>query len=59
MRVPVVVVSTLPGNRRRPEMEAAHDGVDFIDARNFHRLPHRIDDPDMAARADDDQAFAL
>jgi len=30
-------------------MEAADDGVDLLNARNLLRLPHRIDDSDMAA----------
>ena len=43
--------------RRRPEMEAADDGVDLLDAGDFLRLPHRIDDADMAAGADHDEAL--
>ena len=42
--------------RRRPEMEAADDGVNLLDAGHLLRLPHRIDDADMAAGTDHDQA---
>ena len=42
--------------RRGTEMEAADDGVHLLDARDLLRLPHRIDDADMAAGADDDEA---
>ena len=38
-------------------MEAAHDGVDLLHARDLLRLPDRIDDADMAAGADHDQAL--
>src|SRR6476469_1066758 len=38
-------------------MEAAHDGMDLIDPRHFHRLAHGIDDADTAAGADHDQAL--
>src|SRR3984957_16529149 len=45
--------------RRRPEVETAHDRVNFRNTRYFHRLPHGIDDADMAAGADDDQTLVL
>ena len=45
--------------RRRPEMETAHDRVHFFDAGHFLRLPHRVDDADMAARTDDDEPFVF
>src|SRR6476469_5269241 len=32
--------------RRRPEVEAAHDRVNPLDPRYFHRLAHRIHDTD-------------
>ena len=41
--------------RRRSEMEAADDGVNLLDARDFLGLLHRIDDADMAAGTDHDQ----
>src|ERR1700676_1905186 len=40
-------------------MKAAHDGVDFLNARYFHRLTHGIHDADMAAGADDNEALVL
>ncbi len=40
---------------RGAEMEAAHDGVHLLDARDLLRLAHRVDDADMAAGADHDQ----
>src|SRR5258708_11068246 len=45
--------------RGRPEVEAAHDRVDLLDARYFHRLPDGIDDADVAARTDNDETLIL
>src|SRR5439155_1666114 len=42
--------------RRRPEMEAADDRVHLLDARDLLRLLDRIDDADMAAGRDHDEA---
>ena len=43
---------------RRAQMESADDGVHLLDAGHLLRLPHRVDDPDMTAGTDDDQALA-
>ena len=43
---------------RRAQMEAADDGVHLLDAGHLLRLPHRVDDADMTAGTDDDQALA-
>src|SRR6266480_4775733 len=40
-------------------METAHDGVNFLHAGHLLRLPHRIDDADVTAGADNDQATIL
>ena len=45
--------------RRRSEMETADDGVHLLHARNILRLSHRVDDADMAARADYDETLIL
>src|ERR1700682_5107243 len=41
------------------EVKAAHDGVDLLDTGYFHRLAHRVDDADVAARTDDDKTPVL
>ena len=46
-------------HRRRPEMEAADQGMDLLDAGRFLRLLHRIDDAAMAARRYHDKAAIL
>jgi|SRR6266508_912759 hypothetical protein len=40
-------------------METARDGVNFLHAGYLLRLPHRIDDADVTAGADNDQATIL
>src|SRR5581483_9920635 len=42
--------------RRGPEMEAAHQRVNLLHARHFLRLPGRIDDADVTAGTDHDEA---
>jgi hypothetical protein len=45
--------------RRRPEMETADDSVHLFDARDLLRLPHRVHDAHVPARADDDEPLVL
>ena len=40
-------------------MEATDERMHFLDAGDFLRLPDRVDDADMAARGDDDEAAVL
>lgn len=44
---------------RRAKVETAHDGVNFLRARNFLRLSHRVYDAHLTARADHDQTTIL
>src|ERR1700727_440784 len=43
--------------RRGPKVETAHDRMNLLNSRYFHRLPHRIDDADMATGADDNETL--
>ena len=42
--------------RRRRQMKSAGQRVDLVDVRNFPRAPDRVDDPGVAARANDNEA---
>src|ERR1043166_2274843 len=44
--------------RRRTEMESPDDRMNFLDTRHLLRLSHRIDDADVAAGRDHNEAFA-
>jgi len=45
--------------RRGAEMKTADDCVDLLDARDLLGLAHRVDDADMSAGADNDEAPVL
>src|SRR5580704_13617143 len=45
--------------RRGPQVEAADDRVDLVHARHLLRLPHGVDNANMATRTDDDETAVL